>query len=228
MAKQQQIPPQNKSRIIYNKMNNMTVSQIRKVCKKYKIRNYSINLDRSINVNGNVYLDVKLLHKLPVTFNTVSGNFRCYGTNLTSLKGGPKHVGGNFYFTSLCGMAKLNSLDGAPSDVGGDFDCSFNKLSSLVGGPTKVGGNYFCYYNVLTSLVGSPETIGDGFYCSGNVFTSLHGGPKYIGGDFNCKDSNVLTSLLGYPETIGGKMKADPGIKKIYKRTQRIKAILES
>ena len=70
---------------------------IHKICKEYGIKNYTINGDGSIDVNGHVNLTHKGLTKLPLKFNHVSGNFYCGYNNLTSLEGSPKSVGGNFW-----------------------------------------------------------------------------------------------------------------------------------
>ena len=70
------------------------------ICEKYKITNYTINPDGSIDVVGDVYLCGKNLTELPLTFNKVSGWFDCDGNQLTSLKGCPRWVGGNFYCTN--------------------------------------------------------------------------------------------------------------------------------
>ena len=45
-----------------------------------------------------------------------------YGLGLTSLKGAPKEVGGDFW----CSYNQLTSLEGAPREIGGGFDCSNN------------------------------------------------------------------------------------------------------
>ena len=97
-------------------------SDIDSICKKYNITNYTINIDGSIDVDGNVYLDDKKLTKLPIKFNIVSGYFNCSSNQLTTLEGSPKEVGGNFD----CSNNNLTSLQGCPSSVGGDFYCSYN------------------------------------------------------------------------------------------------------
>lgn len=44
--------------------------------------------------------------------------------SLTSLKGSPKSVSGNFF----CDNNKLTSLEGAPKSIGGGFFCNNNKV----------------------------------------------------------------------------------------------------
>ena len=76
------------------------------------------------------------------------GDFDCFDSELTSLKGAPSHVGGGFY----CRGNELTSLAGAPSHIGGAFSSARNKLTSLEGAPSHVGGYFNCNDNKLTSL----------------------------------------------------------------------------
>jgi len=45
-----------------------STSDIDSICKKYYIQNYTINDDGTIDVDGNVNLNVKNLTKLPLKF----------------------------------------------------------------------------------------------------------------------------------------------------------------
>ena len=114
--------------------------------KEYKIKNYTINDDFTIDVDGSVDLRDKKLKEFPdyIQFGVVTGLFSCYKNQLTSLRGAPKEVRG--YFD--CSFNKLTSLEGAPKEVGG-FDCSFNKLTTLRGVPEKVGGDFYCNDNSI-------------------------------------------------------------------------------
>ena len=94
------------------------------ICEKYNIKNYKINPDNSIDVDGNVDLDRKCLTELPIRFNKVTGHFDCSRNDLTTLKGCPIWVGGFFD----CKANKLTSLEHSPDYVHGWFDCSSNKL----------------------------------------------------------------------------------------------------
>jgi len=70
---------------------------IHDLCEKYRIANYTINDDSSINVDGDVnLLDKKLTKKLPLKFRNVSGSFYGNHLQLTSLEGSPQSVGGNY------------------------------------------------------------------------------------------------------------------------------------
>ena len=93
--------------------------------KKYKIANYTINDDLSVDVAGDVRLSHLRLTKLPFTFGSVTGDFDCSNNQLTSLQG-------------------------APSSVTGNFDCSDNRLTSLQGAPSVIG-NFYCSGNPTLS-----------------------------------------------------------------------------
>ena len=112
--------------------------------KEYNIKNYTINDDFTIDVDGNVNLIRKNLTEFPdyIQFDIVNDSFDCSENKLTSLRGCPKEVGGDF----ICSRNNLTSLEGAPKEVGG-FDCSFNKLTSLRGVPKEVGGDFYCSNN---------------------------------------------------------------------------------
>jgi hypothetical protein len=113
---------------------------IHDICKKYKITNYTINSDGSIDVNGNVWLSNKGLTELPLVFNKVTGYFDCSNNKLTTLEGCPKWISGN-------------------------FSCSYNNLTSLEFGPDYVGSNFWCNDNKLTDNYCDSE-IGGSFYTS--------------------------------------------------------------
>ncbi len=100
-------------------------NNIEDICKKYDIRNYTINSDGSIDVDGHVYISYKRLTKLPLKFSKVTGDFYFGGNQLISLEGSPNYVGGNF----RCSSNKLTTLEGSPDYVGGSFYCQYNKLT---------------------------------------------------------------------------------------------------
>ena len=140
---------------------------IRKWLDEYKITNYTINDDLTIDVDGDVELDCYKEEQLPeyIQFRKVTWAFRIYACyKLESLKGCPKEVGGNF---SCCYCGKLTSLEGAPKKVDGDFDCNFcSKLTSLEGAPEKIGGYFDCREcSDLKSLKGAPKEVGGYFDC---------------------------------------------------------------
>jgi hypothetical protein len=189
-------------------MNNIITQEekdhIDQVCDRYTIKNYSINSDGSIDVDGDVDLFRCKLHELPLKFGKVNGNFNCGQNEFTSLRGCPKTIGGDF----RCDGNKLTSLEFSPISVGGDFSCNNNQLTSLEGCPTEIGGYFSGNINKLTSLEGSPNMVGGDFTCTNNKLTSLEGCPTEIGGDFLCRN-NQLTSLEGCPKYVGGGFRCD-------------------
>ncbi len=173
----------------------MTTSEVHNLCREYNIKNYTINDDMSISVNGNVNLTHRNLKSLPIKFKEITGYFSCRGNKLISLKNCPETVGGVF----SCSNNQLTSLEGCPKTVGGSFYCHSNQLTSLKGCPETVGGYFSCSYNQLTSLEGCPESVGGVFSCSYNQLTSLEGCPESVGGDLSC-NHNQLTNFDGLPE----------------------------
>ncbi len=102
-------------------MNNLLsieeVNEIIALCYKYKIPEYSINNDRTLNVNGDVSFSHESFTELPLKFKKVDGNFICSRTKLTTLKGCPKEVLGDFY----CQYNELTSLEYFPEVVTGEI-----------------------------------------------------------------------------------------------------------
>ena len=177
-----------------------------KEAKKYLIHQdgveYDIyNLPKGFVVKGDINFEDQDIDELPdLSSVTVKGNFTCRWTKITSLKGAPKEVEGNFD----CSYNKhLTSLEGAPEKVGGNFDCEATKITSLEGAPKEVGGDFVFNRRSITSLKGAPEKVGGNFDCSCSNLTSLEGAPKEVGGTFYCNDTNI-TSLKGAPKKIGG------------------------
>ncbi|MCK9477780.1 MAG: hypothetical protein M0R46_17845 [Candidatus Muirbacterium halophilum] len=149
-------------------------SEIEAICKKYNIKNYIINEDGSIDVDGNVDLYKEKLKVLPLKFRKVSGDFNCSSNKLTSLEGGPQSIGGKFYCTSN----QLTSLVGCPQSIGGGFYCSSNQLTTLEGVPQRVGGDFECNGNQLISLEGAPQRVGKYFSCYNNKLKNIDYLPK--------------------------------------------------
>jgi hypothetical protein len=140
------------------------------ICRKYRITNYFINPDGTIDVNGNVKLCDSSMIELPLTFNKVTGYFDCQNNLLTSLKGSPKWVSGYFY----CDFNKLTSLEFSPDYVGGSFGCTDNDLSDLVGSPKEVGGYFYCASNQnLLNPKGYSEKIGKRLVCPDTPLGSI-------------------------------------------------------
>ena len=114
---------------------------IDEICKKYNIKNYTINTDGSIDVDGFVDLFVKNLTKLPLKFNKVNGDFICSWNNLESLEGSPVEVNGVFN----CRVNKLISFEFAPKIIRGTFDCQFNNIKTFEYFPSFIKEDFYCY-----------------------------------------------------------------------------------
>ena len=113
---------------------------IRSICKKYNITNYTINSDGSIDVNGDVDLSGIKLDHLPLKFRKVSGHFYCNSNILKSLEGCPVVVEYDFY----CNNNKLTTLKYFPK-VGGRIVIGNNKL------PKEI--RIICFYDQLLKKV---------------------------------------------------------------------------
>ncbi len=116
---------------------------IDKICKKYKIENYTINPDGSIDSKGNIYLIDKKLDKLPLKFNKVN-EFLCSNNKLTSLEGSPIEVNYDFH----CNFNKLTSFKFAPKIIRGDFVCAYNNIKTFEYFPIYVK-NFNCFENPI-------------------------------------------------------------------------------
>jgi hypothetical protein len=134
------------------------------ICKKYDIKNYTINDDGSIDVDENVYLSNRGLTELPLKFRKVSGEFYCSYNKLTSLSGSPLSVGGNF----SCRNNKLTSLEGSPREVGGYFSCDNNQLTSLEGISKYISGGIYFKNNQIRDVKGVKDGWRGGFLLEGN------------------------------------------------------------
>ena len=161
-----------------------TREEVIEVCEKYDIRKYTINDDLSIDVNGNVFLNIQDLKYLPLIFNYVSGYFSCNRNMLVSLEGSPQTVNGNFN----CGYNELKTLEGSPQTVSGNFSCYGNELVSLEGGLQTVGGYFDCSLNKLKDLEHFPE-VGDGIIIVENkvnllVYTFIKNADSFMIEDF--------------------------------------------
>ena len=95
------------------------MDEIHKICNELGIKNYTINDDLSVDVDGAVVISNRNLTKIPIRFNKVTAYFDCSGNKLTTLEGSPRWVGKWFN----CFSNNFTTLDGSPDYVGGDFIC---------------------------------------------------------------------------------------------------------
>lgn len=114
----------------------------------YNIKNYKINDDGSVDVDGDVRIIGTNLDKLPIKFGRVTGYFLCFNLGLKTLEGSPYYVGDSFD----CSSNKLVNLKYSPVEVVKHFDCSNNNLKSLEGLSSEIGGNLYCPFNNLKEL----------------------------------------------------------------------------
>ena len=171
------------------------------ICKKFGIKNYTINEDGSIDVDGDVNLSntinsgARILTELPLKFGKVSGHFNCSYNELRSLEGAPREVGG--YFD--CSNNQLTSLSGSPREVGRYFHCNNNQLTSLEGSPEEVGGSFWCYENQLSSLSGISKYISGGIYCEHNHLRDVRGIKDGWRGRFSVEGNPVYQIFKLFP-----------------------------
>ena len=116
---------------------------IDEICKKYRIENYTINQDGSIDVDEDVNLHNLGLEKLPCKFNKVNGHFNCNFNNLKSFEGSPVEVNGNF----SCHNNNLTSFEYAPRIIRGDFICTDNNIKTF---------EYFPSFVKYLNCIGNP------------------------------------------------------------------------
>lgn len=193
----------------------MNKEQIISWLKEHNIQNYFIYNDLTIDVEGDVNITKMSLENIPVQFHVVNGCFDCINNNLTSLKGCPKYIDGNFYCnnnnklvnleggpetvtkTYECDNNLLVTLQGLAQNIGMDFKCSSNRLTKLEYLPKIIKGNLNINKNNLISLQGCSDVVEQNFDCSKNDFISLKHAPKSIGNCFFCYFNNI-TSVIGF------------------------------
>ena len=103
---------------------------------------------------------------------------------IQSLEGIPVPAKGDVLFFD----GTLSSLKGCPKKINGNFSCDgCNNLKDLEGAPEECE-NFSCdACKSLTSLKGCPEKINGDFSCSCcDNLKDLEGAPKIVNGDFNC------------------------------------------
>ena len=121
---------------------------IKEICEKYDIKDYTINPDGTIDVNSMVYLYNKKLTKLPLKFNKIGGGFYCYNNKLTTLEGSPVEVSGVFN----CRFNKLISFEFAPKIIRGSFCCSWNNIKTFEYFPSFIKDNFWCDDNPIEEV----------------------------------------------------------------------------
>ena len=121
------------------------------ICSKYKIRNYTINSDGTVDVKDDVDLSNTGLSTIPLKFGKVTGvgGFFCANNQITSLKNCPSYVSGHFY----CASNQITSLEYSPRHIGGAFYCNHNLITSLEHCPQQIDGNFYCIGNPVNYII---------------------------------------------------------------------------
>ena len=176
-----------------------SVVDIASICKEYYIKNWTLNPDGSIDVDGDVTISMIFLTKLPLKFGKVTGNFNCNDNKLTTLEGCPTSVGGYF----CCHNNQLTTLEGCPTSVSGYFACNDNQLTTLEGSPKLVDGGFECHRNQLTTLEGCPTSVGGDFNCRDNKLTTFEGICDDIKGALDCRINKII-NFYGFPDRLIG------------------------
>ena len=127
-------------------------TEVAKICKKYRIKNWTLNKDGLVDVDGhvNLYLGTKSIEdevQLPLKFREVTRSFYCNRNKLTTLEGAPNTVGGHFN----CSLNQLTSLEFAPKKVRNYFDCRDNNIRSFEG-LVNIGGDFYCHGNPVFEI----------------------------------------------------------------------------
>ena len=85
---------------IWEQKNVLTQEQI-DFLNRYTKGTWSVNADGKLDINGDFDCDDKEIDSfLWIQFGRVTGSFYCSNNSLSSLKGAPREVGGNFYVTT--------------------------------------------------------------------------------------------------------------------------------
>lgn len=111
---------------------------------------------------------------------TYKGTMDVNNSGVTSLKGCPEVVKGNFY----CSGNLFRSLEFSPKTVTGDFLCNSNSLVSTKGFPINIGKSVHLKETRIKELVGLPDTINGSLDFQGTrTLKSLKGCPTLITGN---------------------------------------------
>ena len=136
----------------YKLFESVNEQEIHDLCRKYGIENYTINSDRSIDVDGGVDLNDHDLTKLPLRFNQVMGNFYCINNSLINLINSPKEVIGNFSF----GNNNVSGFKGVPDIIKGNLGCYNNLITNLDGLVFKKFDRIYIQSNPIALVIGFP------------------------------------------------------------------------
>jgi hypothetical protein len=120
-----------------------------------KVQAWVVNDDLSINVDGSVIIEQKLLKSLPYKFNRVNGAFSVYRNDLKSMENCPSYVGrGDF---SVEANYKIKDFKGSPRVVNGDYsiiDTSITSFHDIHKHIDTINGDLLINQRVKDSVLG--------------------------------------------------------------------------
>jgi hypothetical protein len=149
--------------------------------------------DGGLIVNGDIrlsYEDVGSFENLGLKISRVNGSVILERCSLTTLKGSPQYVSGDFDVSNN----QITSLEGCPQFIGGTLDISDNQLRSLAGCPQKLS-SFSCGRNQFTTLEGGPQIVSGNYSCRRSQITTLRGIAKKIGGSADFSENRSLTDF---------------------------------
>ena len=125
----------------FRKYGYIEVTDIRLILALLKIdkKQYTINKNGEVDVDGDVHFSNCGRLEIPVKFGTVTGNYEIMFNRFKSLKEGgcPRHVGGNLVCMECL---ELISLDGIPETIGEGFIYQVTPIASYL--RQKEGDDY--------------------------------------------------------------------------------------
>lgn len=115
--------------------------QIQRWLDKHEIKNYTINDDLTVDVNGDVFLFGCQLRIIPFKFGVINGFFDCSNNHIRDSNFFPIWVGD--YFD--CSDNKLIELNSRLTFVGKWFDCRWNNIKSIdnIEDKCNIGGVFY-------------------------------------------------------------------------------------
>lgn len=123
------------------------VENIISACKKYKIQNYQINGNGTIDVIGHVNLSGLDLKECPVKFNRISGDLDISSNHISTFVNFPKFIDGNLYVMKN----KIKSFETCEVEyIGKKLNLSYNPFDSLEGCPSAEDHVYANISNITT------------------------------------------------------------------------------
>lgn len=180
----------------------LTPLRIEKWLHQHGVTDFFIHKDLTVDVKGDLDLSSYPMERLPFYFGSVEGDVifsPSQETPLTSLRGAPQWVGGDFIVSG----ARLYDFKGGPSYVGGHFVASDAQLISLIGSPKTIKGEVFLDRSSFRSLEGITQEESLTLNARASTGISLQGLPATMQ-RIDMTGSYCLNDLKGAPSQITG------------------------